>query len=762
MRMPSQTIGTWVRREDGERKITGQARYAGDLRFPGILHTRLVLSPYPHARILRVDVEEARQAPGVVDVVTAADLPLAEPEGLTRSGDPLARERVYFEGQPVVAVVAETAAAAEDAVNLVFVEYEELEAAIDPVATLNDERELVHDREALGIRDDAGAHTTVDGHTQQLPRPANAASADRYQRGDVELGFAGADAVVEREYRTPWVHQAYLEPQSSVAVPDGVGGLTIYSSTQGAFFVRSEVSKSLGIPEHRVNVVVAEVGGAFGAKYALLDPLTAGLAWKLGRPVSLVYTRNEDFLAGCPAPGVVMRVKTGARKDGTLAALQATVIVDTGAYPGGTAGIVALLLGGTYRFPNLRIDAYEVLTHRPGCGAYRAPGAPQACFAIEGQIAELAQQLDLDPLEFRLKNAVTDGDLMPAGSPWGPLGARQVLETLRDQPAWKDRSRKGPDEGVGIALGGWPSGTQPASATCRLDADGTLAVVVGSADISGTKTGLALIAADAFGSSVETVSLITGDTNTAPYAGASGGSKITYTVGAAVMKAAADARRQVLAIAADHLEAAVEDLEIVDETVRVRGVPDRGVSLREIARLSTAFGGSYEPVLGQGRVAQPQAAPGFVAHLARVHVDRDTGQVRVLDYVAVQDVGRIINPAGIEGQVHGGIAQGIGWALLEKLEYDEQGHLRTASFADYDVPSALEMPSITHVAIEVPSADGPLGVRGVGEPPVVPGAAVIANAIYDAVGVRPTELPMTPDIVLEAIESASSPVAGVR
>jgi CO/xanthine dehydrogenase Mo-binding subunit len=304
---------------------------------------------------------------------------------------------------------------------------------------------------------------------------------------------------------------------------------------------------------------------------------------------------------------------------------------------------------------------------------------------------------------------------------------------------------------VGIALGGWPAGTQPASATCRLNNDGTLAVIVGSADISGTKTGMAALAAEVFGGDLNAVTVVTADTDSAPFAGASGGSKITYTVGAAVLEAAQEARRQVLAVAADHLEAAPEDLIIADGQVQVRGVPDRGVSLRGIAAMTTSFGAQHEPILGHGRSAPPVSAPGFVAHLARVRVDPDTGLVQVLDFVAVQDVGRAINPAGIHDQVYGGVAQGIGWALLERLEYDEHGHLRTATFTDYAVPTGVEVPAVTSLLVEVPSPEGPLGARGVGEPPVVAPAAAIANAIRDAVGVRLTELPMTPEIVLSAL-----------
>ncbi|MBV9279151.1 MAG: xanthine dehydrogenase family protein, partial [Chloroflexi bacterium] len=474
-------IGRWIRREDGERKVTGRAVYTGDLKLPGMVYARLVLSPYAHARVVRVDSEAASEVPGVVGVFTAEDLPLVIPDDLTRARDPLARGRTYFDGHPVATVVAESEQAAEDAAGLVVVEYEELEVAADAEKTLGDDRELVHDKETLGIREDAGAHANVGGHTERLERPANAASAQRFSRGDVEAGFREADAIVERTYRTSWVHQAYLEPQSCIAAPDSFGGITIYTSTQAAFSTRSEVARALGVPPQKVKVVTMEVGGAFGAKYALLDPLVAGLASKLGRPVHLVYTRSEDFLAANPAPGTIMHVKTGAKRDGTLTALQATAIVDTGAFPGGTATILAILLGGTYRFPNLCIDAYDVLTNKPGCGAYRAPGTPQACFAIEGQMEELARQLGLDPLEFRLQNAVVEGDSMPTGGTWPRIGSCEVLEALRDHPAWKARGRKAPGEGVGMAFGGWPGGTQPASAACRLDEDGRLTVMVGSA-----------------------------------------------------------------------------------------------------------------------------------------------------------------------------------------------------------------------------------------------------------------------------------------
>ncbi|HZS86004.1 MAG TPA: xanthine dehydrogenase family protein molybdopterin-binding subunit [Chloroflexota bacterium] len=745
-------IGRWIRREDGAPKVMGSTVYTGDLTFPGMLHARLVLSPHPHARITSIDTEAARALPGVAAVYTAADLPLTRPDQPSRSRQPLATDRVQFDGHPVAIVLAESEEAADDAVGLVTVAYEELDVAVDAQAALAESRPLIHPREeSTGVREDAGGHTSLGGGAEHLEQPPNAAAAQRYRRGDVEAGFAEADVVVERTYRTPWVHQSYMEPQSSLAVPDPSGRLTVYTSTQGAYATRSEVAVALGIPQHMVNVVTMEVGGGFGAKYALIDPLVAAAAWKVKRPVRLVYTRNDEFLAANPAPATVIKVKTGARRDGTLTALQAHIVVDTGLYNGGHGGIVAALLGGTYRFPNLLIDAYDVFTNKPGAGAYRAPGAPQACFAIEGQMSEMAQQLGLDPLEFRLQNAVEEGDTFPDGRPWPVVGSRRVLETLRDHPAWRDRDKKGPGEGVGIAFGAWLGATEPATALCRLNDDGSLTVVVGSSDISGTKTGFSLIAADAFGVELDQISVATADTSTAPYAGGSGGSKITYTVGAAVAQAAAEARRQVLAIAADRLEVSPEDLDIVDKRVEVRGAPGRGLSLEEIASLSMSFGQKYEPVFGRGRVAPKSGAPAFIAHLARVRVDQETGEVRVLDYVAVQDVGRAINPAGVVDQICGGVAQGIGWALYEGIVHDAEGRVQTGTLMDYTLPNAPKVPPITPVMVEVPSPEGPYGARGVGEPPIIAGAAAIADAIADATGVRLTQIPMTPERVLEAL-----------
>ncbi|HWE62240.1 MAG TPA: xanthine dehydrogenase family protein molybdopterin-binding subunit [Chloroflexota bacterium] len=744
-------IGHSIKRVDGERKVTGAARYTGDLQLPGMLHARLVLSAHPRARITGVARDEAAKVPGVVGIFTAADLEFKSADTGSRTKRPLAEGEVFFEGQPIAVVVAESVAVAQDAADLVEVDYEVLPSVGDPEAAMREGSPLARPLEDVHAREDAGAHAAVGGGSdeEREPLPPNAVNAVRFQRGDVDAALRDADVVIERTYRTSWVHQAHLEPQSSVVAPDWQGGLQVWTSTQGSFTVRELVADVVGMPQHRVNVTAMDVGGGFGAKYGLLDPLAAVLALKLQRPVSLIYTRAEEFRSANPAPGAVLHVTTGAGKDGTLAALRARVIMEDGAYQGEGVAISCLLIGGSYKWPNLDIHGYDVLTNKTGAGAYRAPGAPQAAFAIEGNIEEMARALGLDPLQFRLQNVIAEGDPLPPGNPLPRVGGRECLEAVAQHPLWQNRR---PGDGTAVGFGWWPGGLQPASAGCRLNEDGTLSVLVGSVDISGSNTSLALIAAEAFGVPVDLVAIRQLDTVAAPFAGPSGGSKTIYTVGAAVRQAAEDARRQVLAIAAQHLEAAVEDLELKDGQISVHGVPGRGVSLEQVAAMSVGWSGSFEPVLGKGGSAITSSAPGFAAHLVRVAVDEETGLVQVLDYVAAQDVGRAINPAEVDGQIHGGVSQGIGWALYEAIPYDDEGRLLGASLMDYALPTAEQVPDIETITIEIPSNDGPFGAKGVGEPPIIPGAAAIANAILDATGVRPTALPMTPPRVLRAMQ----------
>ena len=750
-------IGRSLPRVDGGEKVTGLTRFAADLSLPGMLHARLVLSPHPHARIVSVDTGAAAALPGVVGVFTGRDLGMAAPDPSSRNRSPLAIDRVVFTGHPVVAVVAESTAIAEDAADLVAVEYETQPAALDPREAMSKDAPRVRAREGAGGEEELAMHGAATG-AQKLDEEVgpNVVTTQHFTRGDLSRGFAEADVVVARRYTTPMVHQGYLEPRAALAAVDALGTLTVWTTTQALFFTRSEIAEALGLPEHEVKVIAMPMGGGFGAKFVLLEPLAGALARKLRRPVSVVMTRREDFLATTPAPAATFELKMGARRDGTLTAMDARVIFDAGAYAGAPVGIALLLMGSYYQVPHLDLRGYEVLTHKPGSGAYRAPGAVQGTFAVESMIDELARSLGLDPLDLRLKNASKPGDPMVTGQPWPKMGLRECLERLRQER--KNRARPLPQNGarvgIGVAVGGWMGGIEPANAACRMDRDGTVSVIVGSVDMSGTNTGFAQIAAESFGVPAEDVRVVNGDSDTAPYAGASGGSKITYTVGLAVERAARDARRQLLLIAADKLEAAPDDLEIVDRAVRVRGFPTRTVTLADLAKAAMQFGSKYEPIFGRGASATTARSPAFAAHLTEVAVDPDTGGVEILGHLAVQDVGRAINPAAVESQIHGGVVQGFGWALLERMAYDEHGQLLAATLMDYALPHSLQTSRIDTVLVEVPSEHGPFGAKGVGEPPVVGVPAAVANAIADASGVRVCDLPVTAETLRRALAPA--------
>jgi CO/xanthine dehydrogenase Mo-binding subunit len=747
-------VGTSQKRQDAPRKLSGVERYAGDLRFPGMLYARPVGSPSAHARIDSVDATAALVIPGVVAVLTADDLPIARDANGHPAKTPIAHGEALYAGQIVALVLADTEAAAEDGALAVVVH----DSPLPIVTTLEEAMDVnappVRQLTTSGGEDEASMHNAdaaASSEDENEALPPNATGTTHFQRGDVEAGFAEADEIVELAITSATVHQGYLEPQACVVNIGPLGDLEVYTSTQASFYCRTRVAETVNYPLQKVVVTPTPVGGGFGGKFVLIEPLVAAAAVAVGRPVSLQYTRMEDFVAGNPAPECEIQIKLGAKKDGTLTALQVRSVFDSGAGGSAPMEIGLILLGGYYRTPNLDIRGYSVLTHKAGGGAYRAPGAQQGSFAIESAMDELAYRLGIDPIELRLRNCVVEGDLRPNGRPWPKIGLKEGLEALRDHPTWKARNEaKEHGRGVGVAVGGWPGGVEPATAVCRLDANGNFTVVLGTSDLTGTNTAFAQLAADALDVSLDTVTITTGNTSAAPFAGGTGGSKITYTVGPAVQKAAEDARNQVLAIASDRLEAALEDLEIADGLVRVRGVPDSAISLKEIATLSMSVAAKYEPVYGAGSTALTEIAPGFAVHLAEVEVDAETGGVEVTRYVAVQDVGFALNPALVNGQIRGAVAQGIGWALYEGLMFDDQGQPLNPSLMDYVLPRAEYIPPIEVVYVEVPSDHGAYGSKGVGEPPAIPGPAVIANAIRHATGARVTTLPMKPEVVLAA------------
>lgn len=747
-----QSVGQRAKRVDAPAKLTGMERFTGDLHVPGMLYAHVVGSELAHGKITGIDTSAAEAMPGVIAVLTAKDLPVA-----TKDGVPVAEvlpiDTTLYVGQPVALVLAESRQAAEDAAEFVSVELDELPVVIDPHASSQPDAPLVSEERQGAFEDEATMHNADAASATQEAEdlPPNVTNSSKFERGDVEAGFAASTHVVELDLTSKSVHQGYIETQVCLAIPTGVGGLTVHTSTQAAFHVRQKVADTLGYGLEDVTTVPMPVGGGFGGKFGFLEPLVASAAVAVNRPVLLQYGRTNDLLAANPAPEARITIKLGADDEGVIQAVQANLLFDAGSASGSPMGIAAILLGGYYKFPNLAIEGIETKTHRPSGGSYRAPGAQQATFAIESAVDELCRQAGFDPLEFRLKNCVEQGDLRPNGAEWPKIALRNVLETMREHPLWQQRDEiRAKGHGIGVAIGGWPGAVEPATAVCRLDADGKLTVSLGSVDLSGTNTTFAQIAAEGIGGSLDDIRIKTADTSAAPYAGGTGGSKITFSVGPAVANAVDDAVRQIKQIASEQLEAAVDDLEVADGKVRVKGVPDSAISLTDIAKLGVTTGSGFEPVYGRGGSAAPQSSPGFAGHIAEVDVDELTGVTRVVNYAAVQDVGFAINPASVEGQIHGGVAQGIGWALYEALTYDEDGQPTAATLMDYTLPRAYMIPPIDVRLVQVAAEDGPYGAKGVGEPPAIPGAATIANAIRDVTGKRMTNLPILPKDVLAA------------
>ena len=726
---------------DGLEKVTGYAKYTGDFDIRGMAYARPVLGQMANAKILGIETADAAAMPGVIAVLTADDLPTKDKLINSRNTAILAKDRVLWVGQPVAVVVAETEQAALDAAELVFVDLEPGEVVVDVMEAIKpDAPKVWPNGYPTADSDMSSLHGNTEAGEAGSGKLNNIQSENHFERGDLEAGFAEAAAIVERRYRVSSVHQGYLEPWASIADPDPLGrSLTIYTGTQGMFGVRNEIAGLLDMPQSAVTVKPMAFGGGFGGKYGVYEPLVAVTAVTVNQPVKLVITRSEDFLSTNPAPEIVIDLKIGAKSDGTVSALKADVYTNNAVFSFNHGGIIAMVLGGTYKWDNLEINAYEINTFTCPTGAYRAPGSPQAAFALESSMDDLAEELGIDPLEFRYQNAVTEGDLLGVGRPWSAtLGMKDVLDQARNHPLWKNRK---PGDGVGMAVGGWPNFMGNADVVCRVDSSGQVNLETGIVDISGTKSALVLIAAEALGVDPSEIHIDQGDTNGA-YGPGSGGSQVTYTMAPAIHSAAEDARNQLLEIASNEFEAAVEDIEIVDGKARVVGVPDKTIGIGELAqkgRSSREIG----PIIGRGTSAPKEAGPGFVVHLIKVDVDKETGEIKPEKYVAIQDVGLAINPMLVEGQMHGGAIQSLGMGLYEGIVYDGDGQLLTGSFMDYCMPRIDNTPDVEAIIVEKPNPLGLYGARGLAEPPITAGIGALGNAIKDAVGVRVTETPVT-------------------
>ncbi|MCX6024159.1 MAG: xanthine dehydrogenase family protein molybdopterin-binding subunit [Chloroflexi bacterium] len=758
------TVSQRIPRTDGVAKVTGDTRYAVDISLPGMLHCKVLRSPMAHARIKRIDVSRAKAHPGVHSVWTAADF---EGTGLhldqnERVNTILALNEVLYYHQPLVAVLALEASIAEEALDLIELDLEELPAVTDPLASMEPGSPPVRGSIGEVDRSEEQAHLAIStSAAAEVRGKGNVTQRVIYSRGDVGVGFAAADHVISHRWRASWVHQGYLEPHVAIVDFDATGNVRIWTSTQGPYRVREELARFLGIPENHITVEVTELGGGFGGKNRPFDvTLTAALARAARRPVKLALSRSEDTTAGNPAPPAIIDLQTGVKNDGTITAMRARVVFDAGAYPGGPVVGASNLIGSYYRCDNLEIEGFEVLTNRASTGALRAPGTPQVTFALESQVELMAQAIGMDPLEFRLKSAVVQGDLMPNGRPYPRIGLKECLVALQETDFWKRRKQLEPNEGVGFAVGGWLGGTSPAGAVCTFGTDGSINVITGAADISGVNTAFRQIAAEILGVPFDRVTVRQANTSSGPYAGISAGSKTLRTVGMAVKAAATDMRDQLFQLAAQRLEASPVDLEAAEGAIRVKGSPNRGIPMTVMASMTTAMGTTNSLVMGKGSVGSPSQAPSFTVQAVRVHVAPDTGEVTVKEALCIQDVGLAINPTLVESQMQGGAAQSIGIGLWEELQFDDRGIVRNPTLLDYRMPTSLDLPPIETVIVEVPGKEDELwGARGVGESSIISGCAAVANAVADATGARVDTMPLTAERILRTLgRLVSSPL----
>ena len=739
-------IGSSPIRQDGIDKVTGRAQYGADIRLPGMLYGAVLRSPHAHARILSIDTSKAEALPGVRAVATSADLPDVESK-ITKLGEGsvnlryqssniLARDKVLYHGHAIAGVAATSQHTAEEALGLIAVEYEILPPVMDVRQAMQADATVLLDTlftDELGSKSD---------------KATNIASHSQTRRGDVEKGFKEAAVIVEREFNTATVHQGYIEPHSATVQYNQDGQITIWCSTQGAFGVRDQVSEILDIPVSNIRVIPMEIGGGFGGKNPVyLEPIAAVLSRKSGnRPVKMTMSRTEVLAATGPTSGSYITVKIGADSQGRITAAQAMLAYEAGAYPGSPVGSGMGVIFSPYKLDNVLIDGYDVVVNKPRAAAYRAPGGTNAAYTCEVVIDELSEKLGMDPIEFRLLNGVRQDDRRPDGTKYDRIGYIETLEAARDHPHY-NTPLEGPNRGRGIASGYWGNWGGKSSASASINSDGSINLLEGSVDIGGSRTSLAMQLAESLGIPVDSVRPVVADTNQVGYTEGTYGSRTTFSTGWAVYELGQKLKSTVIDRAAQYWEVDPKMIHYENGTVSCSG---KQMNLKELAEVFDDTGG---PVVASAAVFPGKYGPGFATHIVDVEVDPETGKVDILRYTAVQDVGKAIYPPYVEGQIQGGVAQGVGWALNEEYLYDDQGRLVNASWLDYRMPTSLDLPMIDSVMVEVANPGHPYGVRGVGEVPIVPPPAALANAIYQAIGVRMTTLPMSPGRIIEAIQT---------
>ena len=740
-------IGSRPIRPDGVDKVTGRARYGADMSAPGQLVGLVLRSPHAHAKIKKIDTAKAEKLKGVKAVLTSADLPDLT-DGDQGSADILencmARGRALYDGHAVAAVAAIDMETAKKALKLIKVDYKVLPHVTDVDEAMLPNAPIVQPR-------------NKDRETGQ---PTNVASMTPFGHGDVEAGFAKADVIVERTYKTEQTHQGYIEPHACLANvgPDGQGELWV--TTQGHFTFRNVCAKLLGMDIAKLKVTSSEIGGGFGGKtHVWIEPVALALSRKANRPVKMTMTREEVFRASGPTCASSMDVKIGATKDGLITAADATVRYNDGAFPGIWGMLGGMTSFACYNLENVKAVGIDVLTHRPKVAAYRAPSAPMIAFGVESTLDIIAKEIGMDPVDFRLKNAAEEGTKSHYGPTWGPIGIKPTLEAVKNHPHW--RAKLGKNQGRGMACGFWFNIGGQTCCDLNIGIDGTVNLTVGTVDVGGARASMSLIAAEELGVPYEQVKCNIGDTGSLGHNDTTEGSRGTFSSGMATVFAARDAIAELKRRAAkmweiDEADVAWENGEAVAQGMQHSNLAP--LSLKDIAKASFTTGG---PIAGHNEVTADGAGVSYASHIVDVEVDPETGATKVLRYTVVQDAGKAIHPDYVEGQMQGAAAQGIGWALNEEYVYGEDGRLQNPGFLDYRIPVCSDLPFIDTKILEIPNPTHPYGVRGVGETSIVPPLAAIGNAVSDATGVRMDHVPMSPPRIRAAVRAAQAEAKSV-